>query len=185
MKKNKIRAIFGLLLCLLVIPKVYASSAVINVNTTSAVVGGNVSATLTVSGDGNTLGQIEGTFTCGALGNRDLNYVNSNNDTTKSKTYVISGKATTAGSYVCSVSGLRVGVLEHPENGRVSVSATSKTIVVKSNTSSNNNSSNNNNPTNGGTTADKKKYSTDNYLSSLSIDGYDLDPKFNKDTLEY
>lgn len=37
----------------------------------------------------------------------------------------------------------------------------------------------------GGTTAEKKEYSSNNDLSSLSIDGYDLDPKFDKGTLEY
>ena len=30
-----------------------------------------------------------------------------------------------------------------------------------------------------------KVYSKNNYLSSLSIEGYELSPKFNKDTLEY
>ena len=30
-----------------------------------------------------------------------------------------------------------------------------------------------------------KKYSSDNYLKELSIDGYELSPAFNKDTLEY
>ena len=30
-----------------------------------------------------------------------------------------------------------------------------------------------------------KKYSSDNYLKELSIDGYELSPTFNKDTLEY
>lgn len=40
-------------------------------------------------------------------------------------------------------------------------------------------------PSTGGTTADKKEYSNDNNLKSLTIDGYDLEPKFNKDTIEY
>ena len=37
----------------------------------------------------------------------------------------------------------------------------------------------------GGTTADKKTYSSNNYLENLSIEGYDLSPSFDKDTLEY
>lgn len=40
-------------------------------------------------------------------------------------------------------------------------------------------------PSTGGTTADKKEYSSDNTLKSLSIEGYNLEPKFNKDTTEY
>ena len=37
----------------------------------------------------------------------------------------------------------------------------------------------------GGTTADKKEYSSDNTLKSLSVEGYDFEPKFDKDTTEY
>lgn len=37
----------------------------------------------------------------------------------------------------------------------------------------------------GGTTAEKKEYSSDNNLSSLSIDGYQISPEFNKDVVEY
>ena len=37
----------------------------------------------------------------------------------------------------------------------------------------------------GGTTADKKEYSSDNNLSSLSVDGYQVSPEFNKDVVEY
>lgn len=35
------------------------------------------------------------------------------------------------------------------------------------------------------TTADKKEYSSDNNLSSLSVDGYQITPEFNKDITEY
>lgn len=42
-----------------------------------------------------------------------------------------------------------------------------------------------NNSSSGGTTADKPKYSSDNTLKSLSIEGYELEPKFTKDVLEY
>lgn len=40
-------------------------------------------------------------------------------------------------------------------------------------------------PSIGGTTADKKEYSSDNTLKSLSIDGYTLEPKFDKNITEY
>lgn len=40
-------------------------------------------------------------------------------------------------------------------------------------------------PSTGGTTADKKEYSSDNTLKSLTIEGYNLEPMFNKDSLEY
>ena len=38
---------------------------------------------------------------------------------------------------------------------------------------------------NGGTTGEKKEYSSDNTLKSLSVDGFDLEPKFDKNTIEY
>ena len=37
----------------------------------------------------------------------------------------------------------------------------------------------------GGTTANKKEYSSDNNLKSLRIDGYEFEPVFNKDVVEY
>ena len=46
-------------------------------------------------------------------------------------------------------------------------------------------SSSGNNSNSGGTTAEKKEYSSDNTLKSLSIEGYNLEPKFNKNTTEY
>ena len=184
-----------IILLLIILPKVNATSANISVSTSNTVVGGTGTATLTISGDGKHLGQIYGTFTCGGLGNKDLTYVESSSPAT-SKTYTISWKGSTAGVYTCSVTGLQVGVLEEPDKGLVSVSAASKTIKVvaassgNSNNSSNsgNNSSSSNNSSNsnsGGTTANKKTYSSDNTLSSLSVDGYEIDPSFNKDTLEY
>ena len=58
----------------------------------------------------------------------------------------------------------------------------SKSVSIKVvNKSTNNGGTTNNNST----TAEKKEYSSDNTLSSLSIDGYEITPKFNKDTLEY
>lgn len=39
--------------------------------------------------------------------------------------------------------------------------------------------------TSGGTISEKKEYSSDNNLSSLSIEGYEFNPGFDKDTTEY
>ena len=51
--------------------------------------------------------------------------------------------------------------------------------------SSNSGSSSNSGASTGGSSSEKKTYSSNNDLSSLSIEGYDLEPKFSKDTLEY
>jgi len=58
----------------------------------------------------------------------------------------------------------------------------SKTVTVKV-VSSNNSSSNNNSSS--GSTSEKKIYSGDNTLSILNVEGYDIEPNFDKDTLEY
>ena len=61
---------------------------------------------------------------------------------------------------------------------------TSKSVtlnVVAKSTSSGSSSSS----TNSGTTAEKKEYSSDNTLKSLSIDNYELTPKFDANTTEY
>ena len=58
-------------------------------------------------------------------------------------------------------------------------------VTVKEKSSSTGSSSNNNGNNKKPSVDVNKKYSSNNYLSSLSIDGYTLDPVFNKDTLEY
>lgn len=171
------------------INNVYAgTSASINVSTSNTVVGNSGKATLTITSD-DVLGQIYGTFSCGGLGNQDLNYVNLNGDTAKSKSYTINWTAKSAGSYTCSVSGLQVGTLSRPEDGVYSVNVSAKTINVLSSSSnkpsSGGNSSGSSSNKGSGTTANKKEYSSDNSLKSLNIEGYDLNPKFNKDTTEY
>jgi len=173
----------------LLIPKVSASSVSISVSQSSAVVGSSGTATVTVSADGKHIGQIYGTFSCGSLGNKDLTYVESTSPAT-SKSFTINWTASQAGTYTCSVSNLQVGILEEPDKGLVSLSASSKTITITApssnssgGTTSGGSSSGGSNY--GGTTSDKKTYSSNNYLSSLEVIGYNLDQEFNKDTLEY
>lgn len=165
------------------------ASASIKVSTTNTVVGNSGTATLTISSN-EAIGQIYGTFTCGDLGKQDLFYVASASPS-KVKTYTINWKGTKAGSYTCTVEGLEIGTLE--TISFLSPSVSSKTIkVVKATSSSGNSSSgntssgnSNSKPSNGGTTSNKKEYNSDNTLKSLSIEGYNLEPKFNKDTIEY
>ncbi len=57
----------------------------------------------------------------------------------------------------------------------------SVSINIVDSSSSNSGGTTNNNST----TKEVKEYSSDNALASLSVDGYDIEPKFNKDTLEY
>ena len=154
------------------------ASASISVSTTSTIVGNSGTATLTVSSD-DVLGQIYGTFSCGGLGSKDLKYVNSDGAAIKSKSYTISWTAKSTGTYTCSVSGLQVGTLSHPEDGVYSVGANTKTITVTSASNSSGGASS------GGTTSEKKNYSSDNTLSSLEIEEQEINPKFDKGTTEY
>ena len=181
-KKN---TLIVMILFLLFIPLKYVdakASASISVSTSSTIVGNSGSATLTITSD-DILGQIYGTFSCGGLGQQDLFYINNIDKNATVKKYTINWTAKSIGTYTCVVEGLTVGTLKRPEDGIYSVNATSKTInVVKASSSSSGSSKN---PSTGGTTATKKEYSSDNTLKSLSIEGYNLEPVFNKDTLEY
>lgn len=170
MKKKIVRIFLILILFISLEQKVYAAtaSASINVSTSSTVVGNSGTATLTISSN-EAIGQIYGTFTCGALGSKDLTYSVSDSPI-KSKTYTINFKASSPGIYTCEVKNLEIGTLETLDWPSVSVSP--KTINVVKTTSSS-------------TTIEKKEYSSDNTLKSLSIDDYELTPIFNKDITEY
>ena len=181
-------------------------SAVISVSQDSVVKGNSGTATLTIQSDGN-ISITEGTFSCGALGNLDLTWAaQSLEQAQSSKTFQIKWTGNTVGSYTCSISGVRVGLANAPEEGMKSVTATSKTINVIGEVVSNNHNDNseNNNKTSGnnnssknngtvtekkeyktGTTAEKKEYDSDNSLKSLVVENYQIIPNFSKDVLEY
>lgn len=190
MKKRIIGILIIIMLFQMPTTKVFAATAnaSISVSTTNTVIGNSGTATLTISSNV-AIGQIYGTFTCGGLGSKDLTYSIGPSDTpSNSRSYTIHWKAGSAGTYTCEVKGLEVGTLDVDWP---SVSASPKTItVVKPSSSGGGSSSSNSKPSSnkgnlGGTTSDKKEYSSDNTLSSLGIDGYTLDPVFNKDTTEY
>ena len=163
-------------------------SASISVSTTDTVVGNSGKATLTINGNGEHFGQIYGTFSCEGLGNKDLMFTISDSAPT-SRSYVIDWVAKSVGTYTCSVSGVQVGLLEHPEKGLISVNATSKKINVIGSSNKNQSSGGSNQSSgkqgSGGTTADKKEYDSNNDLNSLSVEGYELNPSFSKEVLEY
>ena len=92
-------------------------------------------------------------------------------------TYTFSFMAKSVGKATITV--LATDVADFDTNGSFSGAKSVTLNVVAKSTSSGNGTSV------GGTTADKKEYSSDNTLKSLSVDGYELEPKFNKDTTEY
>ena len=93
-------------------------------------------------------------------------------------TYTFTFTAKKAGT--AKVTVLATDVADFDTNGDFSGAKTvTIKVVAKSSSSGGSGSSS------GGTTADVKKYSSDNSLKSLSVDGYEIGPTFNKDTLEY
>ena len=188
--KKRIISILILLTCLFV-PKIYvnaaSASANIKLSTSNTVVGNSGTATLTITSD-SPIAQVWGTFSCGALGKQDLSY-SATSSPGKSKSYTISWKASKTGTYTCEVTGLEVGILDGSDTGAwPNVSVSPKTIKVVAATpkpSTGGGSNSGSTGSSGGTTADKKEYSKDNDLKSLSVEGYGLIPNFDKNILEY
>lgn len=190
MKKRIIGVLIIIMLFQIPTTKVFAASAnaSISVSTTNTVVGNSGTATLTISSNV-AIGQVYGTFTCGGLGSKDLTYSIGPSDTpSNSRSYTIHWKAGSAGTYTCEVKGLEVGTLD-VDWPSVSVPAKTITVVKSSSSGGSSNGSgskpSSNKGNSGGTTSNKKEYSSDNTLSSFGIEGYILDPVFNKDTTEY
>jgi len=160
--------LFVFLICVFAgMGSVFASSVSIKPSATTITRGNTITITTTVSADSG-IYTIEGSMSCkGASvnGGIDLNYEDMNTASkSKSFTYVI--KPTSSGTVVCSTSGVMLRELAKESNyqlSNASVSITVKDPVV----------------------IPPKEYSSDNTLTSLGVDGYNISPKFNKDTLEY
>lgn len=110
------------------------------------------------------------------------------NANTKNKTYTLTFKAKAAGTGKISVNN--VEVYSFDEN-TLSTSSSSASVTVVSPSSTSNKTSNSNttsNQTSNKNTSNSNNNtnkSANNYLSSLSIDGYSLNPSFNKNTTNY
>lgn len=153
-----------------------AASATISVRSnSSAVVGNNVTVTVTVSSaaplgswdftigyDTSLLRLISSTTESG--GQRSAGYAANANQTSKSYTMVFKTlKSGNARVYVQSAEVYSFSDTQTP----ISVTKGSKSISLKTQSEI------------------EASYSKNNNLSSLSVDGYQISPAFNKDTLEY
>ena len=181
------------LLLIILIPRYTVNAAnvtaTIEVSHDNIIKGNSGTATLTLKSDGR-ISITEGTFSCGELGDQDLNWsAQSLEQAQNTKTFSIKWKANTIGTHTCKVTGLNVGLANDPSAGMINITAPSKTITVVGNTTNNNpenkkNNSSSQNNTNG-TTAEKKEYDSDNTLKSLEVENYKITPSFNKDITEY
>jgi len=169
--------------------EVDAASISISSNKSSVIVGNTVTFTVTISGGG-TIGQAYGsvsassnlTLLSGSSGT-SINYYNGTGEKIKTLTYTYKYKANSSGNATLTVSGVEVGNLE---TGNFEAASTkTKTISVVKSSGNSNNSDNSNSSSSGGTTSSKKEYSSNNNLSKLEVEGYELTPKFDKNTTEY
>lgn len=171
---KKIKYLLISLFAILVLPlHVWAASGTIKVTgTSSAVIGNTVTITVTLS-SGTSIGswdmdlkydksylQLISTNSEGG----GVSMVNSSSGT-KSKSYTFKFKALKKGTTTVSMSSY--SAYAYDDMSEMSLSAGSKSIKIM-------------------TQAElEASYSKDNNLNSISVEGYEITPEFNKDTLEY
>ena len=134
-----------------------------------------VGQTVTVSVKANNLA---GTFNVSSSNNGIL--AGGKSDWLENDTYTFTFTAKSAGTATITASSLDVA--DYDTNDKFSGSKSVSIVVKNKSTSSSGGSSNSNK---GGTTADKKEYDANNNLKSLTVDGQNIEPAFNKDTTEY
>lgn len=91
----------------------------------------------------------------------------------ENNTYTYQFTAKSVGKATITATAINVGDFDTNGDFKGSKSVTLNIIEKKSSSSG------------GSTVTEKKEYSSDNTLSSLSVDGYELTPTFSKDTVEY
>ena len=166
--KRKITLFIFLISCFLLGNSTcFAASASIKSSASSITKGNNVSITLTINSD-SPLVSIEGTLKCSGAGvstGEDLRFDDSSNSL-YSKTYKLSVKPTSAGTLSCYTESVRLTEMakdnwQNIGNKQVSITVNNPVVIPP------------------------KQYSSNNYLSSLSVEGYELDKSFDKEVLEY
>ena len=150
---------FGMMSC-------FASSAKINSNNSTITKGNSVKVTVTINTD-YPMVSIEGYLKCSgaASASYNLNYDDSSNSL-KIKTYSYTLTPESSGIITCNLQGARVTHLgssswESLAAGKLTVKVNDPPVAVV------------------------KPKSSNSYLSSLTVDGYELDSKFDKESLEY
>ena len=165
--------IFSIVLSLVFINGVSASSATISVssNKSTVIVGDTVTITVKVSSSANL-----GSWNFDVVPSSNLTFVSSSfgglfvadqspTATTKTKTYTFTFRAKSSGTGTVQIVNARVIDFDSEENMSTSTGSTSFRIMTQSEL--------------------EATYSKNNYLSNLEVEGYTLTPEFDKDTLEY
>lgn len=171
MKKIK-NLLFGFILFFGFVLNVDASSMSIWANATNVKVGNSVTVSVKVSDLGGEfrITSSDQTVLAGGTSSKWL----------ENDTYTFTFTAKKIGKATVTVSAIDAATTD----AKVFTGSKSVTLnVISSSTGGGTSSGGGSNS--GGTTADKKEYSKNNYLSSLKVEGYELEPKFDKNTLEY
>lgn len=174
--------LFTLIIFISIKSNVYAGSLSIWANATSVTVGNTV--TISVKAD-----NLAGTFNI-TSSNSGVLSGGTSGAWLEANTYTYTFTAKSAGS--ATITAKATNAADFDTNGNftgsksVTINVVNKQTTPSGGTSSGGSSGGTSNKTpSGGTTADKKNYSSNNYLKELSIKDYDINPKFNKETLEY
>lgn len=175
---NKIKKVFfvGLATLLMFTNNVFAASYSISLTSDSVVVGNTVSLRITGS---NVTGRFNITSSNSNVASPDKSSVWVENDT---QYITINTKST--GSATLTITPSKTSATDDPENIK-DINLDARTINITVNPKPTNN--NTGGSTGGGSsnTTKPRPKSTNSYLSSLTVDGYDLNESFDKESLEY
>lgn len=141
--------------------KVDAANVTIKKNYNSITQGGYVTVTSTVSSE-SPIVSIEGTLSCAGSGSGtvSMNFDDMSNSL-YSKTFSVTVKGNSIGNITCSVNGVRITNMSSADWQYLGNQSTTIKVVAP------------------------KTYSSNNNLSALAVEGYELTPTFDKNTLEY
>lgn len=157
--------VISFMVFMLFIPSISANSISVKSDASTVTKGSVVTVSVTVSSD-SPIVSIEGTLSCsgaGASGGLDLKFDDSSNSV-YNKSYSYKVKTTSSGTLTCSTSGARLTNMSSGDWQSLGSSSTSVTVKEPA-------------------VIPPKEYSKNNYLKSLSIEGYEI--SFDKETLEY
>lgn len=166
-KRNLVKILLVSIFAFVGISDVSASSLSMKASSSSVTRGNTVTITTTINADSG-IYTIEGSMSCtgaGVDGGSSLTY-NDIDTKSKSKSFTYTIKPTASGTVTCKTSTVMLRELAQESN----YSLGSKSITIK---------------VNDPVVVPPKEYSSNNNLSSLTIEGFELDKKFDKDTLEY
>ena len=166
MKKIKYFA-FSILCLMFMTMNVYAASFSVKVTSTTMTLGNSVTVTGTFSSK-KPIFFTEGTLKCSGAGvnvSKSLSFDNTSNDV-YSKSFTVKVKPTTTGTVTCTTTSTKVidatsDNWQNIDKKTINITVNPKPVVAP------------------------KVESSNNYLSSLTIDKYSLDKKFDKEVLEY